>query len=113
MKHLQVTNDALRGKLYHVPIDRDFEEMLIGAERYACGRRTYIVGDTIAYITPLLPYLSIHCLTVMQNDMKEVFDMAERSGSRELLGDACDYSEWVKFRDSVNAEIKRRAENES
>lgn len=85
--------------------------MLISAERYACGRRTYIVKETVDYILSLLPNLSDWCITVMQNDMKSEFDMAERSGLKDMLGDPCDYKQWVKFRAALNEEMTRRKTN--
>lgn len=54
---------------YKVPVTDRFEAMLIGAERYACGRRTYIVSETVNYIVSLLPHLSMSTLLVFQNDV--------------------------------------------
>lgn len=93
-----------------VAIDQSFEEILISAERYACGRRTYVVKDTVSYILALLPHLSNWCIGVMQNDLKSEFGLVERSGRTDMLGDDCDYRQLVKFRDELYAEMKRRAE---
>lgn len=82
--------------------------MLISAERYACGRRTYIVKTTVDYILALLPQLSYWCIKVMQNDLKSEFELAERTGKKTMLGDECDYEQWVRFRDALDAEEKRR-----
>ena len=103
-----VTNcQDIDGKRY-VRLDKDLEQMLIGAERYACGRRTYIVADTVNYLIAMMPYLSDWCLGVMRNDLESVFGMAERSGRKELLGDACDYMDWSKFCDALAVEISKR-----
>lgn len=91
-----------------VDLSQNFEQMLISAERYACGRRTYIVETTVDYILSLLPRLSDWCIGVMQNDMKSEFDMCERSGKKDMLGDPCDHKQWVKFRDALNEEMKGR-----
>lgn len=91
-----------------VDLSQNFEQMLIGAERYACGRRTYIVGTTVDYILSLLPSLSDWCIGVMQNDMKSEFTMCERSGRTDMLGDPCDYAAWVKLRAALDEEMKRR-----
>lgn len=106
MEHMIDTNDPLAGKKKHVPITNKFEQMLISAERYACGRRTYIVKETVDYILSLLPHLSDWCITVMQNDMKSEFDMAERM--QRKIGMSCDHEQWVKFRDALDEEMKRR-----
>ena len=95
-----------------VPLDRNFEQMLISAERYACGRQTYIVSDTIQYITALLPYLSDWCITIILNDMKAKSDMAERlsgdpSGSSPW-GSPIDKSEWMAFWEKCKKEMERR-----
>lgn len=106
MEHMIITNDPLVGKKKHVPITNKFEQMLISAERYACGRRTYIVKETVDYILSLLPHLSDWCITVMQNDMKSEFDMAERM--QRKIGMSCDHEQWVKFRDALDKERKQR-----
>lgn len=89
-----------------VDLSQNFEQMLISAERYACGRRTYIVEMTVDYIISLLPRLSDWCITVMQNDMKSEFDMAERM--QRKIGMSCDHEQWVKFRDALDEVMKRR-----
>lgn len=107
MKKLIVTDTAL-GKLKNVPLDRDLEQMIISAERYACGRMSYIVGTTVDYILSLLPHLSDWCIGVMQNDMKSEFDMYERAPNLKNLGMDCDYRQWVRFREALDAEMERR-----
>lgn len=89
-----------------VDLSQNFEQMLISAERYACGRRTYIVEMTVDYIISLLPRLSDWCITVMQNDMKSEFDMAERM--QRKIGMSCDHEQWVKFREALDEVMKRR-----
>lgn len=99
---------------YHEPraktleLTQKLELMLIGAERYACGRRTYIVSDTVGYLIAQMPKLSDWCLRVMDNDMGSIFGMAERTGQKELLGDACDYSDWLKFYNALSVELRKR-----
>ena len=91
-------------------LDRNLEEMLISAERYACGRRTYIVHDTVTYILGLLPFLSDWCIGVMLEDMKREFTMYDRSGSWFGLGDSCDIADWKYFRETLQNEQDRRKE---
>lgn len=92
-----------------IELNKSLEQMLISAERYACGRRTYIVDDTIRYITPLIPKLSAWCIDIMLFDMKTEFDMVERSGGKILLGDASDHKAWELFRLALEAEKIRRS----
>ena len=89
-----------------VLVNRDLEEILISAERYACGRATYIVGFTCDYIETLFPYLSDHCLHVLENDLKTEFDMHERIG--QTIGMQCDHSRWKIFYQKLVQEIDER-----
>ena len=95
---------------YTIPLDTSLEQMLISAERYACGRRTYIVGDTTSYLSHLLPRLSDWCLKVLQNDMREQTGYAERSGV-DVWGHACDKEKWDKFIAALDKEIERRVKS--
>lgn len=54
-----------------VPIDDNFESMMISALRYALGRKSYIVSMTLDYLTLLLPSLSTKTLVVMERDIEE------------------------------------------
>ena len=93
-------------------LDQNLEEMLISAERYACGRRTYIVRDTVTYILGLLPFLSDWCIGVMLEDMRGKFTMYERSDGVFGLGDQCDIDDWKYFRETLQNEQDRRKEGE-
>lgn len=105
MDKLLTTNTPL-GKLYHVPITRDFEQMLISAERYAVGRRTYIVGTTTEYIIKLLPYLSDWCLCILYTDLEMEFELCNRMS--RTIGDHCDHQHWVQFFLAVRNEQESR-----
>lgn len=65
----------------------NYEHMLIGALRYALGRRTYIVSTTAEYIASELPKLSEQCKRVMVKDIEE----QEKFG----YGDECDKDNWM------------------
>ena len=81
-----------------IPFDKSFEQMLISAERYAFGRRTYIVSDTVNYILSLLPFLSDWCVTILFNDIDREFETAKRcDNDYRHFGDACDLVEWKKL----------------
>lgn len=94
-------------------LERNLEQMLISAERYACGRMSYIVGTTVDYILSLLPHLSDWCIGVMQNDMKSEFEMYEHAPNAKNLGMSCDYVKWLKFKDALDAEMERRKHDDT
>ena len=96
----------------HVEIDQKFESMLISAERYACGRRTYIVSTTVDYLLTLLPKLSDWCLGVLQQDLCGRRSMAEQIGNDRIWGDACDQCEWKRLMTALEAETERRNSHE-
>lgn len=108
MKHIIVTDDPLRGRLFNIPLDRDFEHTLISAERYACGRMSYIVSDTINYIKALLPNLSVWCLSVMSRDIAEESALCDRSGGKVKMGMDSDHKAWLDFKKDIDAELERR-----
>jgi hypothetical protein len=93
-----------------IDLSQKLETMLISAVRYALGRRTYIVGETVGYIIGLLPRLSDWCVGVMLRDMEDEYAMAERMTSYSVLWDPCDVKEWNKFNAALLAEKERREE---
>ncbi len=54
-----------------IPLDDDFEQILISAERYALGRTTYIVEMTVDYIMPLIPGLADNTLYIILTDIQK------------------------------------------
>lgn len=95
-----------------VPLDEPFEQMMISAERYAFGRRTYIVSKTVGYITPLIHELSDWCLGVLKDDLQSEIDLAERLGNYSNFGHDCDRQNWLAMHKKVCEEIERKKENE-
>ena len=91
-----------------VPLCEKLEQMIISAERYAFGRRTYIVSDTCSYIGGLLPRLSDWCLSILGQDIESELKRAERIGSFEYWGDECDRKQWATFWKKLTEEIERR-----
>ena len=94
----------------YVMHDQRFEQMLISAERYACGRRTYIVADTVQYIASLLPMLSDWCIGVMLEDMRSQTEYASRVED-SAFGDPCDQKYWSVFKAKLLSEHLKRAED--
>ncbi len=90
------------GKDERVPIDDEFEQILISAERYALGRRTGIVSLTIRYILLLLSRLTDGALTTILRDMDE----QERLG--KSFGMDFDEAEWKRLRKAIKEEMENR-----
>ncbi len=67
----------------------DYEHIVISAERYALGRKTYIVELTVNYILQEIEEdkLSDSCLNVIRKDIKEAKD----------YGMECDKEQWLKL----------------
>lgn len=67
----------------------DLSAMLLGAVRYALGRRTYIVNWTCGFITRNAHLLTEGNKQVIIRDIKE----QERFG----YGDKCDKDDWLNL----------------
>lgn len=87
-----------------VPVDDMFCEMMNWAVRYALGRRTYAVSDTVGYILRVLKLLDDQTIYVMLRDIEE----QERIGN---LGHDFDAVEWIKLKEAIQKEIERRNDN--
>lgn len=57
--------------MYQVPIDDDFQQMMVSALRYALTRNSYIVGLTIEYIEWKIPLMDKKYLAIMSRDIDE------------------------------------------
>lgn len=71
----------------------DHEEIMICAERYALGRRTYIVGSVVDYIGRRLNDMSDQCIKILTNDIE----------SQDNYGDNCDKEKWMWLLDKLKA----------
>ena len=101
-----------RPKQKSVPIEHDFEQMLISAERYALGRMTYTVGDTVNYILSIVKDISGWCIYVMLDDLKSAYATAERTGDyRMVFGMDCDKVYWDKLYEALQKEWECRQEH--
>lgn len=106
-----VKDNPLGGENYYIPFTDEFEQMLISSERYACGRMSYIVGDTIRYIKRFLPFLSDRCITIMIHDIAEENAMCERSGGKIKMGMESDHQAWLAFKADLEKEQEARKAN--
>ncbi len=87
-----------------IELSEDFESILICAERYACGRRTYMPGIVIGYIIPLISVLSDKALGVIVSDI----DFAAEHGG--LGDDEIDAPLWIGLQKRIRGELERRNE---
>ena len=74
----------------------DISAMMIGAERYALGRRTYIVSWTCEFITKNLHLLTEKDKGVMIRDIETARD----------YGDECDESCWKALLNKLKGETR-------
>ena len=79
-----------------IELNEDFETILICAERYALGRKSYMPSLVIGYITPLLPRLSKKTLAVLKNDIEGAGGWGD-----EKIDKPC----WMKFLADVRAAL--------
>lgn len=83
-----------------VPLDDDFQEMLVSAERYALGRMTYIVSVTVNYISPLIRSLDMKYINIMIDDIVSHSDLG--------YGMDMDKADWMRLLAGLKAERDRR-----
>ena len=74
----------------------DISMILVSAERYALGRRTYIVGWTCEIIKKNMHLLSDKDKAVMIRDLENPIS----------YGDECDKQEWMNLLQMLRKEIK-------
>ena len=103
-----------------LPLDDLMEQMIISAERYALGRMTYIVGDTVNFILPLVPHLDTNTLRVLEEDFRSTEAENKRRDddfagmSFDVWGMDYDKKMWFDLWGAVKGELKRRrSENET
>ena len=106
-------------KVKMLPLDDIMEQMIISAERYALGRMTYTVGDTVGFILPLVPSLTTKTLRALEMDFQRVESENERRSDDfagmdfDLWGMEQDKEQWFRMRNSVKSELERRNKDET
>lgn len=91
-------------------MDEALEAILIYAERYALGRRTYAVTDVASYLKPRIQQISTKTLGVLNEDLQSMADKVAQTGIDGLWGMACDKREWQKLWSAVKVELAIRRE---
>ena len=74
---------------------KDISAMILSAERYALGRRTYIVDWTCGFIVKNLHLILEKDKRVMIRDIKEC----------EYYGDDFDKAEWLELLNILEADV--------
>ena len=87
----------------NVPIDVDFEQILVHAMRYALEKKTGITLFTTDYISRLVPKLSNTTLTIMNQDFEKQKD----------FGMDYDKHQWKKLWIEIKKEMEKRNETEN
>lgn len=106
-------------KVKMLPLDDLMEQMIISAERYALGRMTYIVSDTVGFILPLVPSLTTQTLRALEMDFQRVESENERRSDDfagmgfDVWGMDYDKKRWFDLWEAIKRELKRRSENET
>lgn len=75
----------------------DISMMLVSAERYALGRRTYIVSWTCELIDENMHLLTYKDKNVMIRDIKEAYS----------YGDECDKQNWMILLEKLRKEVEK------
>ena len=86
-----------------VEINKDFENILLCAVRYAIGRKSYMPSMVIDYITPLLPYLSEDVLKLIVNEIVQHYTYEGALGDEKI-----DKPYWIDFLRKIRLEMGGR-----
>ena len=106
-------------KVKMLPLDDLMEQMIISAERYALGRMTYTVSDTVDFILPLVPSLTTQTLRALEMDFQRVESENERRYDDfagmdfDLWGMEQDKEQLFRLRKSVKSVLERRNKDEA
>lgn len=94
--------------MYQVPMDDDFQLMLVSALRYALARNSYIVGLTIEYIEWKIPLMDKKYLAIMSRDIDEEIKLSDRL-SKDPNGRwmSIDIDKrWIQLKEKIDERLK-------
>ena len=74
-----------------IEINRDLQDIVISALRYAIGRKTYVTFSTCEFIMKNSRMIDKHMKDVMLNDLKNIEDYYDKN--------SCDYKTFVEFKE--------------
>ena len=81
--------------------NKEFQQFIIYAERYAIGRMTYVPSEVNQIIRKYLPRISSNTLGVLIQDI-------ELEADRDMLGMDFDKKMWLALLDTLKNERDRR-----
>jgi len=81
--------------------NKEFQQFIIYAERYAIGRMTYVPSAVNDIILKYLPFIANNTLGVLIQDI-------ELEANREMLGMDFDKKMWLELLDTLRNERDRR-----
>lgn len=94
--------------MYQVPMDDDFQLMLVSALRYALTRNSCIVELTIEYIEWKIPLMDKKYLAIMSRDIDEEIKLSDRlskdPNGRWLSIDID--KRWVRLKEKIDERLK-------
>ena len=85
--------------MYQVPMDDDFQQMMVSALRYALARNSYIVGLTIEYIEWKIPLMDKKYLAIMSRDIDEEIKLSDRL-SKDID------KRWIQLKEKIDERLK-------
>lgn len=94
--------------MYQVPIDDDFQQMMVSALRYALGRQSYIVGLTIEYIEWKIPLMDKKYLAIMSRDIDEEIKLSDelsKDPRRRWMSIDID-KRWIQLKEKIDERLK-------
>lgn len=94
--------------MYQVPIDDDFQQMMVSALRYALVRQSCIVDLTIEYLKWKILLMDKKYLAIMSRDIDEEIKMFDRLSkdpkSRRMSIDID--KRWVRLKEKIDERLK-------
>lgn len=103
MKSSTERKDAMKSATTKIELTEDLEDCLICAERYACGRQSYITGIVQDTIRSLIPKISSKVLGVIAKDLTPSEFWDGFYGDKNI-----DKPGWIQLRDEIRKELDRR-----
>ena len=82
----------------------DIEFIILGAFRYAMGRRSYIVSTTVDFIMNNIDLVPRGFRELMIDEIT----MGENGEFYYQLGDDCDKQQWLKLREFLKEQDNKR-----
>lgn len=104
----EMVNIAEVKQMYQVPIDDDFQQMMVSALRYALGRQSCIVDLTIEYLKWKILLMDKKYLAIMSRDIDEEIKMFDRLSkdpkSRRMSIDID--KRWIRLKEKIDERLE-------